>query len=391
MIGSEPNPRLTDYVPLHAAGPPWRRGTLFLLTLVMGVAGCDRRLRAPEFPSNEPIAPNAHSTSTDVVPRAELAIVADGLRNPTGVAVQPRTGHVFVTSLDGVTRFVPEESFKAYTEVSGFSADSYGAGPRYQFGPLGLAFLDSTTLIVGGGGQPDGQDMIHFYTIEPTPSDAHEPQQASESAFQLGPVPPGRDALRGEGNFFGLALHGRYLYMTSHGDDTKGWLHRVALRNGRPTRIEPWIPTKRLLALDAPTAIVADDHRLLVAQFGEVYSHPDSLIAAYETTSGDLVATYPTGLYDIVAIAKHPHTGELYALDFCWARPELGGLFRLALRNTSADANRATRIAAIVKPTAMAFAPDGTLYVAAIDRSNLDDTLESGKLFACRLTESASP
>ena len=38
--------------------------------------------------------------------------------------------------------------------ITGFKQDVYGKGPMYDIGPLGLAFLDANTLVVGGGDLP---------------------------------------------------------------------------------------------------------------------------------------------------------------------------------------------------------------------------------------------
>ena len=73
------------------------------------------------------------------------------LDTPSGVCVHPTTGHVFITSRQGVFRFVPGKPGKIYLEVEGFPTDIYGKGPMYNIGPLGCTLWGADRLIV-----PDG-------------------------------------------------------------------------------------------------------------------------------------------------------------------------------------------------------------------------------------------
>ena len=68
------------------------------------------------------------------------------MKNPSGVAIQPETGHVFISDSGNlrVLRYKPGEPKESRIEVSinGFPQDVYGKGPMYDIGPLGLAFLN---------------------------------------------------------------------------------------------------------------------------------------------------------------------------------------------------------------------------------------------------------
>ena len=74
-------------------------------------------------------------------------VIAEGLNTPAGLAVQPESGDVFVSTIDGVMRLSAENDFSMNPEIIGFATDSYGKGPSYSFGPLGLGFLDSQTPV----------------------------------------------------------------------------------------------------------------------------------------------------------------------------------------------------------------------------------------------------
>src|SRR3712207_451057 len=76
-------------------------------------------------------------------------VLVEKLENPSGIAIHPKTGHVFVASRYGVYRYLPAEqdkSKKIFIEIDEYPTDVYGKGPSYNIGPLGLAFMDETHL-----------------------------------------------------------------------------------------------------------------------------------------------------------------------------------------------------------------------------------------------------
>ena len=78
-----------------------------------------------------------------------------------------------------------------------------------------------------------------------------------------------------------------------------------------------------------------------------------------------------TGLHDIVGLAISPQSGRLYAVDFASIAPEEGGLYRLDLKKDEGEmVCRATRLMPLDRPTAMAFTPDGTLFVTSLGSLN---------------------
>ncbi len=81
----------------------------------------------------------------------KVETVVGGLTNPCGVAVQPETGVVFISD-SGAGRVVRVVDGKLEPVITGIPKDVYGKGPMYDIGPLGLVFLDKTTLAVGDGG-----------------------------------------------------------------------------------------------------------------------------------------------------------------------------------------------------------------------------------------------
>lgn len=297
-----------------------------------------------------------HSASAQV----KVMTVLDGLDNPSGLAIHGKSGHLFVATHPAVLRVAPTSPAKAFVEVDAFKTDIYGKGPKYNIGPLGVALLGEEHLIVGDGSLADAEELVRVFKIGAAPPAA--PTAADNAAFKLGPIGPGDASAKGEGNYYAIAVGPKAFYVTSNGDDTKGWILKCDIKDGKPGKLEPFIATKPLVNVDAPVAITLspDGKQLVVGQMGEVNMAGDSLLCFYNPEDGKLIKSHATGLNDIAGLAYSPKTGKLYALDYSWVDAKAGGLFRL---DVTADGVKAEKIAALDKPTALAFDKDGNLYV----------------------------
>jgi hypothetical protein len=173
------------------------------------------------------------------------------------------------------------------------------------------------------------------------------------------------------------------IYVTCNGDDTKGWVAKVDINGAKFGPLQRFIPTKEAVEVDAPVGItISERGEIVIGQMGEINKPHDSLLTFYSAKTGMKILNLETGLYDISAVAYSPKTKLLYAADFAWMAEGEGGLFRLdANPANTATALKTVKIAALDKPTAMAFAPDGTLYITVIGPKKADEnTAKDGKL-----------
>lgn len=303
--------------------------------------------------------------------------VSADLDNPSGVAVHAATGHVFVATHPGVFRLVPGKPGKLTAEVGGFKTDIYGKGPKYEIGPLGVALLGNDHLIVGDGSLVDSEELVRVYKIGPKP--AEQPASPESAAFLLGPIKAGTDSAKGEGNFYAVAVGPKAFYVTSNGDDTKGWILKSDIVDGKPGELKPFIATKPAVNVDAPVAITMtkDGASLVVGQMGEMNVPGDSLLCMYDAASGKLQKSLKTGLHDIAGLAYSPKTGKLYGVDYAWADTKQGGLYEFTV---TGDECKTTKIASLDKPTALAFDKDGGLYVTVFGTKAENATTPSGAL-----------
>jgi hypothetical protein len=295
------------------------------------------------------------------------------LLNPCGVAIQPGTDCVFVSSRFGIYRYDPNYKqpmeHKAGIEIDGYpkQVDEFGTGPKYEIGPLGLAFLDRNHLVVGDGSRKKGAELVRVYKLPATPPSPDEWIKEDAAEFTLGPIKAGTDSSTGEGDFFGVAVGHDAIWVTCHGDETKGWIAKSELKDGKPGPLKLSIATKPATQVAAPGPITftPDGKELVVGLMGDVNSEErDSAIAFFDPADGSLKRKMSAGLYDVTGLAYSPKTKKLYATDFAWKKPSEGGLFELT---ADGDKMKATRIVALAKPAALAFDPAGHLYVTVFD------------------------
>jgi DNA-binding beta-propeller fold protein YncE len=287
--------------------------------------------------------------------------VASDLDNPTGVAIQPKTGDLFIAAHPGVYRVVLGHAPKLHTEIGNFHTDIYGKGPKYQIGPLGVAFINEHHLVVGNGGDPDPTETVQVFHVGDKP--LAKPLSPADATTTLGPIKPSAESVKGEGNYYGIAVSDKAIFITCNGDDTKGWVAKSELKDGKPQEMQLAIATKVATGVDAPVGITFSPHHkeLVVGQMGEINVAGDSLLTTYDPATGKLLKSLKTGLNDIAGLAYSPKTGKLYVVDFSWIDPTKGGLFRL---DVDGDSVKAVKLLSLDKPTALAFDHHGHLYIS---------------------------
>ncbi len=294
------------------------------------------------------------------------------LNNPSGIALQPETGTVFVAD-SGNLQVIKLVDGKAEPAITDFPKDVYGKGPMVNIGPLGLLFLDKNTLVVGGGGLPDGQELLRVYKL---PEDGKPIKaDAMQASFKLEET----EEIKGEGNFYALAATPEAIFVTCNGDDTKGWVSRATIKDGQVTGFERFLATKEATEVDAPVGVTISPTGgyLVVGQMGEINVPGDSLLTFYDPNSKEMLLNLKTGLHDIASVAYSPR--QMYVLDYAWADPTQGGLFQVINDESSETGMRTKLILALDKPTAMAFDSDGSLFITILGKAD-EEGNSQGKL-----------
>jgi hypothetical protein len=294
-----------------------------------------------------------------------IAQVLEGLNNPTGLAIQPETGILYVAdSGNGQIVRLAENKFEPV--ITDFPKELLGTTPPMNIGPLSLAFSGKDMLIVTTGGQPAGEDAVRSYTLPAQPAAAK--YDNSTAALSL-PAVEGTNVA--EGNFFGLGLSLNAIYTTSQGDGNKGWLNVATLKptEGIETLVRH-IPTVESVGTPMPTAITVTPHGyVLVGSLGGLGPEKDSVAAFFEPGSKKMIMKLELGLHDVTAIAYSARR-QMYVLDMAWSQAE-GGLYRIIEDKSVPSGLRTKLIAKLPHPTAMCFDSEGALNITL--RGKLDD------------------
>ncbi len=340
----------------------------------------DAEAKAPDNDEANP-KPTTEPESTSVVEAVldgvTAEVVCEGLTNPSGLAVRPGASKERAELLiadSGAFRIVKYETDKpgeVADVVTEFPQSTYGKGPEYAIGPLGLEFLNRKTLLVGGGGLADGEELLRVYQIE----DDKLPIKAEAMKESLGPIAKGKDSSSGEGNFYAIARNDEGVFVTANGDDEFGWVLRAEVKAGKLGKLAPFIATKKATGVNAPCgAAFSAKGYLVIGQMGTITEPGDSLLTFYNPYDGDAepALNLTTKLNDIVYLTYSPATGDLYVADFSWAEPDKGGIYRIdAVVDNDAGTMecKPTLVAKVTKPTALAFTPDGNLWCTSFGKT----------------------
>jgi DNA-binding beta-propeller fold protein YncE len=315
-------------------------------------------------------------------PKVKVEPIVSGLDNPMGIAIRPGTNELFISESGAgrVVRILADKPAKTTTILTGVPVGAAPAPLRFRVGPLGLVFLDRVTFAVGTGGKGPGQDVVGIYTLA-----GDKTLKFDEAKRKLGPIRAGNDSQSGEGFFHGVAAIPIALFATSRGDSAAGWISRAFLLDGNANvaDLKPLIKTKALAKVGGPTALaVSKRGELVVGESGTFDKPHDSSVSFYNPKDkGTLLLTIPTGLSDIVGLGYSPRSGNLYALDLSWSDPKAAGLYRIdAARQDGRMTAKGVKIASLDRPTAMAFASDGALYVTALGAAKEEANVKTGQV-----------
>jgi len=307
--------------------------------------------------------------------------VSEGLDRPTAVVVQPQTGRVYVmeSGAGRVVRVVDGQREDVIQGLPRTTAADRGARP---VGPRGMAFVDLRTVVVSGSAESAGRAVLAVFTIQPAGGAA---VQAGQATAQLQPPVP-RDVAADELTMLGVARGSEALFVVCRQVEAQGWIARAELRGNSVGELRP-LPGPRLGS--GQTAItVSPQGDLVVGHRPENGDGDGWHLAFFNARTGRSLLSLPTSLREIVGLA-YAADGNLYALG--WARSASGGeggLYRLdaSPSEDGQQAIRSERLLALDRPTALAAAPEGDLYVTVLGPESAGGPTATGKLLRIELT-----
>jgi hypothetical protein len=293
-----------------------------------------------------------------------------GLTNPSGVAVRPGGPadrfEIFVAD-SGAGRILQvssDEPKSSAAVITGFSLATFG-GESMKAGPIALGFLDRNHFLVGASGDERRASLRLYELADGTPA-----VPADQRAQQVDLQSDAEPAVEPADHIYALArsrandLVPDAIIFTATRNDRTGGLLKIAIRAGQLGKLENF--SRGGTAENGfPVAIGVTPHgHVVVGDAGALDQPRDSRLIFYNPIDGSRVMELTTNLYDIVALAYSPRTGNLYAADVAWMSRSEGGIYRIDdASRPGAPACKAVKMANVASPSAMAFGPDGALYV----------------------------
>ncbi len=303
--------------------------------------------------------------------------VVAALKNPVGVAVRPdgsgEAYEVFVAESGAgrVVKFLSGKPERRIDVVSGFSTKAANNDNLSSAGVHSLHFLDHMRLIVAGG-DDDGAPFVRLYEL-PEPE---SPLAADQHKHEANVPETGKDP-----NFDVHVF--RSIARTQPNDRVGDFLLIAAPANGDSTGLV-YVPVRSGTLGDAVPARFKD--AVGEFQIGGIAVGKNGYVTVATNTRGDsgqpsrlaffspldrrIVMHMPTELNRIVALAYSPKSGNLFVANSPTTDDDRAGIYRIDNANQpNAPACTAVKIADVHQPTALAFAPDGALYVTASGNS----------------------
>jgi hypothetical protein len=310
-----------------------------------------------------------------------VSTVYSGLRNPLGVAIRPEgtaQRHEVFVSESGAGRIVKvpsSEPGKAIDVVTGFEAMERARANLRPCQPTGLIFLTRDRLAVALENAPSESGVLLYELPDEGPLPAERSEQkvgVAGRGGQTGGSPPA--------NFYSFARTtandrvADLLIATTYGQDGKDQgLLKMPVRAGTLSAASRLADVKQS---SLPSAVaISRQGFVVVASWANVAEGPSSRLAFFNPISGEKVMELALDMENVRGLAYHPGSGNLYAADYgksdSDAAPEKSGIYRIDDAGMPGElACRIVKIAGVPRPTALAFAPGGALYVTAAGMAN---------------------
>jgi len=288
------------------------------------------------------------------------------LRHPSAIAIRPggspQNYEVYFSDFDYVSKVASDGSSAPVKVIVKLPTQ-----PDQTSG-TGLHFLDRNRLVVALHTNPSAANVLLFEFTD------DQPLSADQATQKLGLAETGAGESAPPISVYGIArtfANDRVpdqLIATTYGSDAQPGLWKVPVRAGTLDKPAAF-GAARQNALPAAIAVSKQGY-VLVAQSIENGETNGSRLTFYNPIGGSVVMQLNMNLENVLGLSYSPKTGNLYAANYgptdSSFTPGATGVYRIDdASEAGKPAARAVKIADVLRPTAMAFAPDGGLYVTA--------------------------
>jgi hypothetical protein len=337
----------------------------------------------------------SHAEPADESAQFVIKNVQTGLDNPVGLAIRGGAAdggpfELFFSESGGgrVMRLSTDKPDELQPVVTGFPTRMFRRGNEYRVGPLGLAFLSRMKLAVGLGGGTADVPIAVYNLPEAGQSVAHDAAVADASL-------PASNNSPTSAVFFSLTRTEGSLLIAACDDEGVGGVYKASIDANELSSLRQLAKAPSAASARGVLGVTINPkpraNYLLSVQMGDVGEQRDSRITFYAPGSGDVALQLQAGVRDAAAVAYSP-TGDLYLADAAWDDPASGAVYRIdAAEVDGRQSCRPVKIAAVERPTSLAFTADGSLYVTAFGDRNDPDAPSTGALLKITPKEGAPP
>jgi hypothetical protein len=255
--------------------------------------------------------------------------------------------------------------------VTGFSTNAAETALD-QTGPLALWFIDPLRLVVAAS-MDDNQRCVHVFDL---PEDNAPLGVVDAIDHPAGPPPIASNAgpfacyslTRSRSNDFVPDM----LVMAIRTASGPAALYKSRVQAGEVGTLQPFAAGAFAGATTSRLAVATSNRgRIVVARSAASAEASAGRLTFLNPIDGSVDMEMPLDLPEVVGLAYSPITERLYAADFA------GGIHRIDnASEPGRPASHVVRIADVPRPTALAFAPDGSLYVTTFGTADTSGTLQ---------------
>jgi hypothetical protein len=328
------------------------------------------------------------ATSIASAADTKVETVLAGLHGPQGIALRPNGTadkyelYIADSAAGRVVKWSNHDRGKTTNVITDFAA-APGISRSRQSGPLSLLFLDPGLLVVGGN-MAGGEALVRCFELP----DEGKVLSAAEPTSSGNTAKPSAIARRSPVACTSLtrthpndAVPDAVVLVVRSADGTcllaKSRVQAGVL--GQPQPFASSDPSSDFGSLGA--VATSNSGRIVVARprfaadRGSNKSNGGRL-TFFNPLDGDKELDLDIDSPTVVGLAYSPITGNLYAADV-GADREPGGIYRLEEASEPGKPScRMVKIADVPKPTSLAFAPDGALYVTTFGASDNDGSIQ---------------
>lgn len=311
-----------------------------------------------------------------------ITTVLDDLQHPSGVAVRPETSgdqteiYVADAMAGRVVRVRSGEPGAGADAITGFASQADGGEPLQSPGPRGLVFLDRTRVVVTGG-DADGRGFVRLYEIsdQPAPLAAEQHEQHLTTPVDVEQPAAVVTSFHGLARTLANDSVPDMLIVAAHGKQGSAGTWKVPIRAGTLGELASFASAEPFGDSTIPGGVAIGRHGYIIVS--EPKPKNDSFanrLTFLNPIDGSLALQLTVELPQITSLAFSPRTGNLYASVFA-SDENAAGIYRIDDAGRPGEpACAAVRIAEVARPTALAFGPDGALYIAAMAESDDNET-----------------